>query len=202
MPSDRKRSILTTSQSQLPFIHCNMHCVIIIIMTKEKILEKSLRRSALKVLLKESENVTYFISSLLFFQQQNKTYLFWNSLQLVFWINILPYLFHVIPVFDNAMFHRITNRQKTSMLLLTNKKKFSKNILSYLCRLSIRILHLYFRMSIFCLCKNLISKVLRFCLSDYSIFCFNFSFLSGSWGVTSSLFFFALLLIKKLAYLF
>lgn len=34
-------------------------------------------------------------------------YLFRKCLKLVFAINVLPYALHIIPVCDNAMFHRV-----------------------------------------------------------------------------------------------
>lgn len=54
-------------------------------------------------------------------------YLFWECLQLIFGIDILPDTFHVIPVFNNTMFHWVSNGHEPSVFLLqTNRNKSNK----------------------------------------------------------------------------
>lgn len=46
-------------------------------------------------------------------------HLLWESLQLLFGVNILPNSLHVIPVVHNPMLHRVPNRQQASVFLIT-----------------------------------------------------------------------------------
>lgn len=45
------------------------------------------------------------------------SHLFWECLELVFRIHVLPDALHVVPVLHYAMLHRVSNRKKTSVLL-------------------------------------------------------------------------------------
>lgn len=49
------------------------------------------------------------------------SHLFWERLELVFRIHVLPDALHVVPVLHYAMLHRVSDRKKTSVLLSRQK---------------------------------------------------------------------------------
>lgn len=59
-------------------------------------------------------------------QSRNEaSHLLWERLKLVFWIHVLPDALHVIPVLYYAVFHRVSDWEKTSVLLSKQKGQCS-----------------------------------------------------------------------------
>lgn len=48
-------------------------------------------------------------------RQQHRMFL-WKGLQLVVAVDVVPYSFHIIPVSDNTMFHRVADAKQPSVL--------------------------------------------------------------------------------------
>lgn len=54
-------------------------------------------------------------------------YLFRECLKLVFWVHVLPNAFHIIPVLNYAVLHRVAYGKEASVLLAKEDKQGSKS---------------------------------------------------------------------------